>query len=857
MIYMIKSHLEKDGSLFKKAGQKITLKYRLMRKIFTLLLILASYVSYSQSTTLVISQVYGAGGNSGAPLNADYVELHNVSAASISLSGYTIQYSSATNTGAWSGVSPLPAAASIPAGGYYLIQMSSTGTSGSALPTPDYSSLPTIAMAAANGKVALVNGTTAISSCTDPGIIDLVGYGTANCGEGTPTPALSVTNAGFRNNNGCDDTNNNLADFTLAAPAPRNSATPVSICSGGGTNPAISAGTVADFGSVVVGTNSPAQSFNVSGSNLTGFPGTINITAPNTNFQVSNDNSAWGASTTLPYTAATLAATPVYVRFTPQAVGPQSGNVTINGGGIASPVTVAVSGNGIATAVATVTSTSLANFGSVCINTTAGPNSFTINGQNLTTADLVVGPLNGFTFSTTSGGTYSASLTLPHAAGTYVQDVYVQFTPTTATSYNGSIPVTGGGLANTANVAVSGTGSQGTATVVTGSPSAITQVSATLSGQITAQGCSPVTAYGFEYSTISGFSSGTVVPSGNLSGIDFSGGLSGLAPATTYYYKAFATNAGGTVYGLEQSFNTASPPPAVLSATALTSFGASCVDVEVGPNDFQIDGSNLSAADITVGPLNGYSFATSAAGPYAASLTLSHAPGAFTQTIYVKFMPPSIGSFNGNIPVTGGGSTGTYNVPVSGTGENTSPTLITNDATDIKANSATTSGNISDFGCSSVFAYGIEYSGINGFVPGSGIKMPANNLTGPDFSVKLSGLVQGTEYFYRAYAENNGGVAYGQQNSFKTLSIPDGLVIYGTPIVRGQNLHFTLSNVKPGHYSVRIQNILGQQVFQKDYIVQVNFMDYNFTLPGFLPIGLYYFEIVNYEYKIKKPFMVQ
>ncbi len=824
-----------------------------MRKIFTFLLLLVSYTSFSQS--LVISQAYGAGGNSGAVWNADYVELHNVTTGAISLSGYTIQYSSATNTGPWSGVSPLPAV-SIPAGGYYLIQMSSTGTNGTALPTPDYNSLPTIAMAAASGKVALVNGLTAIGACTDANVIDLLGYGTANCGEGTTTAVLSTTLAAFRNNNGCDDTNNNLADFTLAAPNPRNSATPVFICSGGPPSPSLTAGTVADFGSVVVLTNSASQSFNLSGSNLTGFPGLIVVTSPSVDFEVSNDNSSWSNSTSIPYTATTLAATPVYVRFTPQTVGPKSGNINITGGGVTSAVTVAVSGNGVATAVASVTATMLTSFGSVCVNTTAGPNSFTINGTNLTTADLVVGPLTGYTFSTSSGGTYTASLTLTQPGGTYTQDIFVQFNPTAATSYDGNITVTGGGLASPSNVPVTGSGNPGTATVVTGSPSSITQVSATLAGSLTAMGCSPVTDYGFEYSTVSGFINGTVATSTNLSGVDFSAGIIGLAPGTTYYYKAYATNAGGTVYGIEQSFITSAPPPSTLSATALTDFGTTCVDVSVGPNAFTIDGTNLTTADIVIGPFNGFTFSTDAGGPFANSITLTQPGGSYTQTIYVKFIPPAIGVYNGNIPVTGGGVS-SFSVPVSGAGENTTPSVITGDATSISANGASTTNTITNFGCSSVYAYGIEYSGINGFVNGSGMSIPSTDLSGTDFSVKLTGLVQGTTYYYKAYAENNGGRAYGQQNSFTTLAIPDGLVIYSTPIIRGQNLHFTLNGIKTGHYSVRIHNIVGQQVYQKDFIVQVNFMDYNFVLPASLPIGLYYFEVRNHEFRTQKPFMVQ
>ena len=96
-------------------------------------------------------------------------------------------------------------------------------------------------------------------------------------------------------------------------------------------------------------------------------------------------------------------------------------------------------------------------FGTQCLNGTYGPNSFTISGSNLTNADIIVGPLAGFSFSTTSGGTYSASLDLTQSGGTYSQIIYVQFSPTVAQAYDGNIPVSGG-AASAINVAATGTG---------------------------------------------------------------------------------------------------------------------------------------------------------------------------------------------------------------------------------------------------------------------------------------------------------------------------------------------------------------------------------------------------------------
>ncbi len=928
-----------------------------MKKIFTLFLVLASLFSFSQSTTLVISQFYGAGGNTGAVLNADYVELHNISTSPISIAGYTIQYASATSTAAWTGVSPLPAA-SIPAGGYYLIQMSAPGANGAALPTPDYVSSPTIAMSGTSGKLALVNGLTALNACPVPSatVIDMVGYGTANCFETAATAVLTPTTGGIRNNNGCDETDNNGADFTVGTPAPRNSASPVFICSGS-TSPTLTASALTSFGNICVNITAGPNSFTITGTNLT----TADVTVgPLANYTFSTTSGGtYSNSLSLPQTGGGFSQT-IFVKFTPTAIATYDGNIPLNGGGVASATNVPATGSGVNLAPSpttgpassiTFTSATLAGtiaslgcsaltgygieystvngflpgtgtvvpstnltgadfssdlslltpgttyyyiayatnasgteygvqlsfttgstpvptlsvsgaiaFGSVCINTTAGPNSFDITGALLTTADVVVGPLAGYTFSTTSGGTYTNSLTLTQPGGAYSQSIFVKFDPTAIASYNGTIPVTGGGTASGTNVPVTGAGVNSAPSVTTGGASAILSTSATLAGNISAIGCSAVTAYGIEYSLVNGFTpgTGTVVASTNLSGADFSSDLSLLTPGTTYYYVAFTTNAAGTGYGLQQSFTTEAPPPATLAASSLTIFGPVCLNTTAGPESFSITGINLTATDIVVGPLTGYTFSATAGGTYTDDLTLSQPGGAYAQTVYVQFTPTSAVSFDGNIPVTGGGSIG-ITVPASGTGSNSVSTVITGgiDSTTLASSEVFAKGAVPGIGCSPVTTYGIEYSSYNGFANGSGSKSQSTNLSGTDFSSRLSGLIQSTTYYYKAYAVNSGGISYGDQQSFRTSSIPEGLIIYSTPIIRGSDLHYSFRAVKTGHYAARIFNHVGQLVYQKDMILQLNFIDDHLILPGKLPIGMYIFQIYNHEYKVQKTFMVQ
>ncbi len=209
-------------------------------------------------------------------------------------------------------------------------------------------------------------------------------------------------------------------------------------------------------------------------------------------------------------------------------------------------------------ATSTLSATSLTSFTNQCINTTSSANSFNLSGVYLTTADITVGPLAGFAFSATSNGTYSSTLTISQSGGTLASTpVFVQFTPTSATSFNGNIPVTGGGLSAAISVAVTAAGVNTPATATSGSSSSITASTATVAGVFFAN-CQTITAYGIEYSTTNGFTngSGTQVSSTNQSAGSFTSNLTGLSQVTTYYYKAYVTYGSTTIYGTQSSFTT-------------------------------------------------------------------------------------------------------------------------------------------------------------------------------------------------------------------------------------------------------------------------------------------------------------
>jgi len=230
-------------------------------------------------------------------------------------------------------------------------------------------------------------------------------------------------------------------------------------------------------------------------------------------------------------------------------------------------------------------------FDTVCTNNTI-TGSFVFNGTNLeANTSVVVFPLDGYTYSTTQNGTFTTTLTITNYNGGDVT-VWVKFAPVAVQSYSGSISLAAPGGANLI-VPVNGQGINTPATAATGSATDITGISATLAATITANGCTAITAYGFEYSLTNNFTtgSGTQVISNNLTSTAFTAALTNLSPGATYYYKAFVTNGGGTVYGLQQSFTTLTisiPVTTVAANVAQTGFTANWTAV-TGATGYRLD----------------------------------------------------------------------------------------------------------------------------------------------------------------------------------------------------------------------------------------------------------------------------
>lgn len=204
--------------------------------MLTVLLVLGSFnfpmaseiTMATNADHIVISQVYGGGGNSGATYKNDFIELYNPTAVAVDLTGWTLQY--ASGTGAFGGTNTVAKLVGVINPGAFFLVKCAGGTNGVDLPREDLTTL--LALGGSSGKVALAKTEANIVSKTDAHLVDLVAYSntTTSMYEGSgptpvsgPAPGLTSTTSAKRIDEKTD-INENKLEFQAVTPTPRGTA---------------------------------------------------------------------------------------------------------------------------------------------------------------------------------------------------------------------------------------------------------------------------------------------------------------------------------------------------------------------------------------------------------------------------------------------------------------------------------------------------------------------------------------------------------------------------------------------------------------------------------------------------------
>jgi phosphodiesterase/alkaline phosphatase D-like protein len=287
----------------------------------------------------------------------------------------------------------------------------------------------------------------------------------------------------------------------------------------------------------------------------------------------------------------------------------------------------------------------------------------------------------------------------------------------------------------------------------TNAATGVGSITATLNGNVNANGASSVVT--FEYGTTTGYGSVLTANPNPVSGSSdtpVSATLGSFLPNTEYHYRVSATNVNGSAFGIDMTFTTLPLPP-----TATTGAASG-----VGATAATLNGTvNANGGSTTV------TFEYGGDTNYGITVTADQSPT--TGTTNTAVSKALTGLVNGTtyhyrVVATNAGGT-TYGLDMTFAPGITPPTVTTNAASGITTTAATLNGtvNANKSSTSTLFEYGTDtnYGRTTIAAPS-----PVTGATNTAISANVTNLTPNTTYHYRAVGSSTGGTTYGTDMTF-------------------------------------------------------------------------------------------
>jgi len=286
---------------------------------------------------------------------------------------------------------------------------------------------------------------------------------------------------------------------------------------------------------------------------------------------------------------------------------------------------------------------------------------------------------------------------------------------------------------------------------------------ATGGGDITSNGVAPITKRGICWSTAPNPTTVLTTKAeqditGNAKGL-FRNYMTSLIPGTLYYVRAYAINAMGTAYGEEYLFKTPEPPQLSTTAAALIKNTSATSGGEI-TDDGRMP---VHTRGVCWSTLNN---------PSVADAHTSNGAGSGTFVSWIKGLLGNTKYYIRAYAINNAGiSYGHMTSFVTGPPEK--PTVVTSPVLATLGANATGGGEVTETGGAEINLRGVVWSLTADFNPSLSMSTKTQEAGGEGkFNSTITGLAPNKTYYVRAYAVNSVGVVFGEQEIFKTFTIP-------------------------------------------------------------------------------------